>query len=91
MTATDVAAMTAVAVSGATYRATAPARAAPTPCRVSLPVECRPSASPRHDLGLRFGLNGAAVPGGPNLYPDTARAEDSSVSEPAFCAPDRHI
>ncbi|MFD5886420.1 hypothetical protein ACFWHQ_10620 [Streptomyces sp. NPDC060334] len=44
-----------------------------------------------HDLGLRFGPSGAAVPDGPNLYLDTARAEDSSVSEPTFCAKEWQI
>ncbi|MFC7921128.1 hypothetical protein [Streptomyces cinereoruber] len=44
-----------------------------------------------HDVGLRFSLNGVAVPDGPNLYLDTARMEDSSVSEPTFCAKDYQI
>ncbi|MFC9486596.1 hypothetical protein ACFTZM_11015 [Streptomyces hydrogenans] len=41
-----------------------------------------------HDLGLRFSPNGAAIPDGPNLHLDTARAGDASVSEPTFCAKD---
>ncbi|MFE5715148.1 hypothetical protein ACFQ7J_30540 [Streptomyces sp. NPDC056501] len=44
-----------------------------------------------HDLGLRFSPNGAAVPDGPNLYLDTARAGDTSVSEPTFCTEDWQI
>ncbi|WP_457541879.1 hypothetical protein [Streptomyces filamentosus] len=41
-----------------------------------------------HGLSLRFSPNGAAIPDGPNLHLDTARAGDSSVSEPTFCAED---
>ncbi|MFF5505854.1 hypothetical protein [Streptomyces roseolus] len=44
-----------------------------------------------HDLGLRFSPNGAAVPDGPNLYLDTARTGDTSVSEPNLCAADWEI
>ncbi|MER6445516.1 hypothetical protein [Streptomyces venezuelae] len=44
-----------------------------------------------HDLGLRFGPSGAAAPDGPSLYLDTTRVEDSSVSEPTFCAEDYQI
>jgi hypothetical protein len=53
VTATDATAMTAIAVAGEVYWATAPAMAAPTPCMASIPADCRPRACPDSSSGVR--------------------------------------
>jgi len=53
VTATEAAAITAMAVAGEACWAIAPARAAPTPCMASMPEECSPSAWPLSSSGVR--------------------------------------
>jgi hypothetical protein len=53
VTVTDAAAITAIAAGGEVTCATAPARAAPTPCMASIPEECSPSAWPLSSSGVR--------------------------------------
>ena len=52
MTATEAAAITAIAAPGDVRWATTPAMAAPTPCIVSMPEECSPRACPLSSPGV---------------------------------------